>query len=366
MIRRASVIAAVIALSLAGWNQSVAEQRGSTTGRPAGHVTAISATPVVTGLAFPAAFTVGNDRRIYYGERFTGRIRIFNPATGSDTLWTTIPNISNQGERGLLGLQLLPGSLNLVGFVYATRLVNGVPTNQIIEVSSILRVIFSSNTPSQLNHNGGRILFGPDGNLYAVIGDAQSPGNSQDLAKHAGKILRMTPSGGVPGDNPFPGNLVWSYGHRNSYGFTFDPLSGRLWQTENGPECNDEINLVAKGANYGWGPHETCSSPPPPPANTNQDGPNPVMPLAWFTPTTAPTGAAFCVGCGIPSSEGAMFFGTYNTNQITRVVLDANRTGIASMQVVYTHPRPILSIERGPDKVVYFSDTQGIYKLVGS
>lgn len=365
MIRRSTLLAPILALSLAAWGSASASARPSSV-RPPGHVTAISATPVVTGLAFPAAFTVGNDRRIYYGERFTGRIRIFNPATGSDTLWTTIPNISSQGERGLLGLQLLPGSLNLVGFVYATRLVNGVPTNQIIEVSSILRVIFSSNTPSQLNHNGGRILFGPDGNLYAVIGDAQNPGNSQDLAKHAGKILRMRPSGGVPGDNPFPGNLAWSYGHRNSYGFTFDPLTGRLWQTENGPECNDEINVVAKGANYAWGPHATCATPPPPPANTNQDGPNPVFPLAWFTPTTAPTGAAFCVGCGIPSAEGAMFFGTFNTNQITKVVVDANRTGIASMQVVYRHPRPILSIERGPDKVVYFSDTQGIYKLVGS
>jgi glucose/arabinose dehydrogenase len=135
--------------------------------------------------------------------------------------------------------------------------------------------------------------------------------------------------------------------------------------TENGPECNHEINLIAKGGNFAWGTHETCSSPPPPPANTNQDGPNRIMPLAWFTPTTAPTGAAFCVGCGIPSSEGALF-AAYNTRQITKVVLDANRTGIASMQVVYTHLRPILSLERGPDNAVYFSDTQGIYKLVGT
>jgi glucose/arabinose dehydrogenase len=177
-------------------------------------------------------------------------------------------------------------------------------------------------------------------------------------------MLRMTSSGGVPNDNPFPGNPAWSYGHRNSFGFTFDPLTGRLWETENGPECNDEINLIARGANFGWGPHETCLTPPPPPANTNQDGPNPVMPLAWFTPTIAPTGAAFCVGCGLPSSEGTLFFGAYNTHQITQVVLDANRTGIASMAVVYTHPSAILSMERGPDNAIYFSDPSGIYKLV--
>jgi glucose/arabinose dehydrogenase len=360
MIRRSAVFAPVFVLILALLGPPAASARQDP------RVTAIGATPVITGLDFPAAFTVGNDGRFYYGERLTGELRIYNPANGSDVHWADIPNLSSQGERGLLGVQLLPGTLHLVGLVYATRLVNGVPTNQILELTSLLRVIFSSNTPSQFNHNGGRILFGPEGHLYAVIGDAQSPGNSQDLAKHAGKILRMTSNGGVPGDNPFPGNLVWSYGHRNSYGFTFDPLTGRLWQTENGPECNDEINLVAKGANYGWGPRATCATPPPPPANTNQDGPNPVMPLAWFTPPTAPTGAAFCVGCGIPSSEGNLFFATYNTRQITRVVLDANRTGIASMGVVYTHPRPILSMERGPDKAIYFSDTSGIYKLVES
>jgi len=324
----------------------------------------IIAQPVVTGLPFPAAFTFTPTGRIIYGQRFSGQIHLFDPADGSDRLIGTIPNILSDGERGLLGLAFLPGSAQLVVFAYATRLVNGTPTNQIIRVTASLSVIFSSNVPSASIHNGGRILFGPDGDLYAVIGEAANPANSQDLSRHAGKILRMTSSGGVPSDNPFPGNLVWSYGHRNSYGFTFDPLTARLWQTENGPECNDEINLIAKGANFGWGPHETCATPPQPPANTNQDGPNPVMPLAWFTPTIAPTGAAFCVGCGLPSSEGTLFFGAYNTNQITRVVLDPSRTGIASMEVVYTHPRPILSVERGPDGAIYFSDPSGIYKLV--
>jgi glucose/arabinose dehydrogenase len=360
VLRRGALLAAVLAISLAGGSLSIAESR------QAPGIQSVSAVPVVTGLDFPAAFTFGLDGRVFYGERLTGEIRIYNPANGSDISLVTIPNLQNQGERGLLGLALLPRSTHLVLFAYATRLVNGTPTNQIIRIATNLTVIFSSNTPSQLNHNGGRVMFGPDDQLYAVIGDAQNPANSQDLAQNAGKVLRMTSSGGVPADNPFPGNFAWSYGHRNSYGFTFDPLTGRMWQTENGPECNDEINLVAKGQNYAWGPHETCATPPPPPANTNQDGPNPVLPLAWFTPTTAPTGAAFCVGCGIPSAEGAMFFGTYNTRQITQVVLDASRTNIASMQVVYTHPRPILSIERGPDRTVYFSDTQGIYKLVGT
>jgi glucose/arabinose dehydrogenase len=355
MIKGATVVLAILASSVAGW---------ATPASSGNAIQAITATPIVTGLNFPAAFTFNGAGQIYYGERLTGQIHVFDPRTGQDKLLATIPNVAMDGEQGLLGLAFLPGATHFVLFVYATRKINGVPTNQVLRLTTNITPIFSSNTQAMPNHNGGRILFGPDGDLYVVIGDAQNSNNSQDLSRNAGKMLRMTSSGGVPNDNPFPGNPAWSYGHRNSFGFTFDPLTGRLWETENGPECNDEINLIARGANFGWGPHETCLTPPPPPANTNQDGPNPVMPLAWFTPTIAPTGAAFCVGCGLPSSEGTLFFGAYNTHQITQVVLDANRTGIASMAVVYTHPSAILSMERGPDNAIYFSDPSGIYKLV--
>ena len=99
----------------------------------------------------------------------------------------------------------------------------------------------------------------------------------------------MTSKGAVPPDNPFPGKLIFAYGLRNSFGFTFDPLTGKLWETENGPECNDEVNLEQAGENHAWGSSETCSTPPAPPANTNQDGPAPrILPLAYFTPTVLP------------------------------------------------------------------------------
>ncbi|MGH2556684.1 MAG: PQQ-dependent sugar dehydrogenase [Actinomycetota bacterium] len=362
MIRRAIVFAAVLALLVTGLDRSLAGQGGRSSADSGGRVDAIGAEPIVTGLENPAAFTLAADGRIFYGERLTGEVRVFDPDDGSNRLVGFIPNLVTSGERGLLGIALLP-SINPLPLVFATRFVNGVPTNQILRVTANPSVIFSSNTPSQSIHNGGRILFGPDARLYAIIGDAANPGNAQDLSRHAGKVLRMTLSGGIPPDNPF-GTHVWAYGIRNSFGFTFDPVNGRLWEEDNGPECNDEINLIGKGANMAWGPNETCSSPPPPPQNTNQDGPNPVLPLAWFTPPTAPTGMAFCVGCGLPDSEGTLFFGNFNTRQIVRVVLNASRDGIVSITPVYTHPRSILSVERGPDKAIYLSDSQGIYKLV--
>jgi glucose/arabinose dehydrogenase len=315
---------------------------------------AIGADPVATGLDWPAAFTFAPDGRIFYGERFTGDIRIFDPSTSQDTLFVHIPHVvgNSSNEQGLLGIALHPEyPTRPFIYAYATRDV-GTLRNQIIRIrdnggtGSQHRIIFSSDTVAGSYHDGGRILFGPDGMLYAVVGEGHDSSNSQDLSNNAGKVVRMTPTGGVPPGNPFPGKIIWTYGLRNSYGFNFDPQTDRLWETENGPTCNDEINLIVKGANYGWGPNETCSTPPPPPQNTNQDGPDPVLPEAFFTPTIAPVGAAF------------------NPNQIRKVTFTADRKDIASITTVYTHTKAPLSLERGPDGALYFSDAGAIYKLI--
>ena len=126
--------------------------------------------------------------------------------------------------------------------------------------------------PTDLNHTGGRIRFGPDGDLYVTTGDAHIASAPQDLQNLAGKILRLNAPGDAtdgtaPPDNPFAsmgGNarFVWSYGHRNGLGIAWDD-TGRMWESENGPSmgtytpaeadcCRDEINRIVKGGNYGW------------------------------------------------------------------------------------------------------------------
>ena len=332
------------------------------------HAASIAATPVATNLASPAAFTFAPDGRIFYGERFSGQVRVLNPTTGTSSLFFSVTRLATTGEQGLLGIAVHPNYPTApYVYVYATRTISGVAENQILRltdsagVGSAMKVLYRA--PATTNHNGGRILFGPSRMLFAVVGDANDPANSQNLTSTRGKVLRMNASGGVPDTNPF-GNLVWAYGIRNSYGFAFDPETNRLWASENGPSCNDELNRIVKGANHGWGPSQTCVSPPAPPVNTNQDGPSPVLPKRFYTPTTAPTGVAFCSGCGLGAGkEGHLFYGTYKTGQIREVTLNTSRFGVAAEALAYSHSSGVLSVESAPDGRVYFSDGSGIYRL---
>jgi len=339
--------------------------------RAPGHPAAIGVTPVATGLAWPAGFTFAPDGRIFYNERFTGEVRIFNPSNGMNTLFATIPNLSTQGEQGLLGIALDPNYATTRPFVYvyATRNTQNGLHNQVIRlrdnggVGTSPKVILTVSTTAGVYHDGGRILFGPDGFLYAVVGEAHDSSNAQNHNNYAGKIVRMDGAGHAPPGNPYGSSLIWSYGHRNSFGFSFDPQTANLWETEAGPECNDEINRIIKGGNFAWGPHETCSGQAP--QNTNQDGPNPILPLAWFTPTVTPVGTEFCQGCGLGTdSEGTMFFGNNNNGQVRRVVLTPDRMGIVSITTVYTHSEGVVSMEVGIDHALYISDSNAIYKLV--
>jgi len=173
----------------------------------------------------------------------------------------------------------------------------------------------------------------------------------------------LTPEGEAAPGNPF-GSRVWAYGIRNSFGLAFDPVTGNLWETENGPQCNDELNRIVRGRNYGWGPNAACGTATAP-SDTNRDGPDPQMPLRWFTPTIAPTGVAFCEDCELgPRSVDALFFGSFNTGQLWRAVLSSDRTRVRRCDVVATLGDLVLSLEVGPDGAIYYSTYLGIRRLV--
>lgn len=333
----------------------------------------IVARAVATDLVQPAAFTFAPDGRIFYGERVEGWVKILDTATGESTEFFRVPDLNGEvtNSRGLLGLALHPDyPTEPYLYLYATREVDGELRTQILRVTDDAgrgrnpTVIFDPGIPVADRHNGGRILFGPDGMLYAVVGEHDVFADSQDLSSPNGKVHRMTPEGRPADGNPFKGSTVYAFGIRNSFGFDFDPETGNLWETDNGPECNDELNLIGAGSNYGWGPSASCDAAVEPPGETNQDGPEPVLPAFFFGPTLGLSGLAVCDGCGLGQrNEGAIFFGDFNLNQIHRAILDSDRLEVLEEQVVYTHDTHVLSIESGPDGALYYSDPRGIYRL---
>ena len=164
-----------------------------------------------------------------------------------------IADADGRGEGGLLGLALGPdGGL----YVYFST-----PTDNRIERYDLEgspgsfalgdHEVIIDGLPVAGNHNGGRIAFGPDGMLYVGVGDAAQRDRAQDLDDLGGKILRLTPEGGIPDDNPFPGSPVWSYGHRNVQGLAW-AADGTMFATEFGQNTWDELNIIEPGGNYGW------------------------------------------------------------------------------------------------------------------
>ena len=313
---------------------------------------------------WPAAFAfTPNGEHIFYAERLSGEIRKLTLDGRKDRRWGRIPDVADGGEQGVLGLALDPewdqGPRQQWVYVYYTE--QNPHRNRIVRLRrrkgrGVKRDRLVSLAANDF-HDGGVLHFGPDGKLYAVTGDAQVPSRAQRTRNPAGKVLRLEQKGGRPGDNPIGGSKAFSYGHRNSFGFAFDPLTGSLWQTENGPECDDEVNLILPGRNYGWGGASVCP-------DISESGPNPEQPKLKFNPVVALTGAAFCVNCGLGTEvEGDLLVGSYIGGKIRNLTLNPVRDGIADEGNLYDHGSFVLAVEAAPDGRVYFSDRNGIYRL---
>jgi glucose/arabinose dehydrogenase len=309
------------------------------------------------------AFTPSG-QEIFYVERYSGEIRRAAVEGSADRRWARISGVATQGEQGVLGIALDPdwdsGPDQQWVYVYYTE--RQPLRNRIVRLRKTGKKIVRqrlASIPATTFHDGGVIHFGPDRKLYAVTGDAGQPARSQQASNLAGKVLRLEENGNRPGDNPIPGSKAFSFGHRNSFGFTFDPATGSLWQTENGPDCDDKVNLVLPGHNYGWGPASDCP-------NTTESGPDPQQPKLTFNPSIAPTGAAFCDQCGLgPNVEGDLLIGSYLPDRIYHVSLNEARTDIVGHDVLFTNNTLVLGMEAAPDGRVYFSDPRGVYRLTG-
>ena len=261
---------------------------------------------LATGLEVPWGLTFLPNGDALVGERPNGRLYEIPAEGGEPQQVGTVPDVDDDGEGGLLGLALDP-SYDETSFVYAylttdtdNRIVRfrlGDDSGGVDGLEVLLDGIAKAG-----NHDGGALAFGPDGMLYAGVGDAAVPDRAQDPDSLNGKILRMDPDGNAPEDNPDPASFVWSMGHRNVQGIAWD--GDRMYATEFGQDTFDEVNLIEPGDNYGWPVVEGMGDDP---AYTN--------PLVtWSTDEASPSGAAIV--------DGALYVGALRGQRLWRVPLD--------------------------------------------
>jgi glucose/arabinose dehydrogenase len=205
-----------------------------------------------------------------------------------------------------------------------------------------------------------RIAFGVDGSLFMSLsgGDAQNPG------VHGGKVLRMNDDGSVPDDNPFAGRAgykpeIYSLGHRSSLGLAVHPVTGELWQNENGPNGGDEINIIRAGANYGW-PLVSYGRTYQGPWQGARPGHEVFEPpVVFWMPSIAVSGMAFYTGDRLPRWKGDVFVGGLRTGEIPgtghmeRILFNQDMEELRRETLLVELRQRIRDVRQGPDELIY-------------
>lgn len=264
---------------------------------------------LATDLEAPWGATFLPDGDALVTERDSGRLLRVSD-TGDTEEVQRIPE-GGSGEGGLLGVAVSPDyeTDELVYVYYTTGEDNRVGRFKLGEEPEPILTGIPVNT----YHDGGGLAFGPDGMLYVTTGDAGIPDTAQDKDSLSGKILRLTPDGDIPEDNPFPDNPAYSYGHRNVQGLAWDE-SGQLYASEFGQDRYDEVNRIEAGGNYGW-----------PEVEGEGGEPEYIDPVQTFaTSEASPSGAAIPEDSAIPQWDGDFFMAALRGARLWRLDLDAD------------------------------------------
>ncbi|WP_205325741.1 sorbosone dehydrogenase family protein [Glycomyces sp. YM15] len=295
---------------------------------------------VATGLTIPWGLGFLPDGSGIVAERNSGDV--LRIGTDADPVvlgnLEVVAGAGQFDERGLLGLAISP-TFATDGWVYAY--LSTAEDNRVVRfhLDTFEPEPVLTGIPSALNHNGGRLAFGPDDKLYITTGDANDTANSQDLESLGGKILRVNADGSVPEDNPIAGSPVYSYGHRNVQGLSWGP-DGEMYATEFGQNTWDELNHIRPGANYGW----------PEVEGTGGD-PEYVDPLVtWTTAEASPSGGEV-VG-------DTMYVGALRGQRLWTVPVAGGEAG-DPVAVLESALGRIRTVELGPDGWLWVTTSNG-------
>ena len=321
--------------------------------------TEVDTSTIITGLDIPWEIQWGPDDYIWTTERF-GRISRIHPKTGEQDIILDISSqVYQNGESGLLGMVLHPDFEN-EPYLYTAYTYNS--SGQIFEKivrftyqdgELINEFILLDNIQGNSTHDGCRMIILPDNTLLLTTGDAQNQPAAQDINSLSGKTIRLNLDGTIPTDNPFPGNPVYSFGHRNAQGLFYGP-NGIIYSSEHGPSTDDEFNTIEAGQNYGWpNVHGFCDLPD---EKEFCDANDVVEPLVAWTPTVATSDIVYYDHDAIPEWKDHILMTSLKNKRIYDLELDENGTAVVSQQQFFTNwwgrLRDILV---GPDGEIYLA-----------
>lgn len=312
---------------------------------------------VASGLKVPWSIVFTSPNRMLVAER-GGTVRVIENGTLQAKALHSFTEVSVGGEEGLMSLALHPqyasNKLIYASLAYENSQGMFVKVVQVRDEGD--RLVFVKNIldkiPGAQFHAGSRIAFGPDQKLYVTTGDATDKNLAQRMSSLAGKLLRLNDDGTIPSDNPLPQSAIWSYGHRNSQGLAWHPVTSELYSTEHGPSVfdgpagGDELNRISKGGNYGW-----------PLVSHDKTKEGTVAPLVTYTPAEAPGSGMFYSGSVFPQFKNNFFFGALKGEGIMRIVLDENDPDkiFSSQKLEDVQLGRIREVVQGPDGFIYFS-----------
>ncbi|MFM6325060.1 MAG: PQQ-dependent sugar dehydrogenase [Microcystis panniformis] len=335
---------------------------------------------VIEGLEHPWSMVWLPNGEILITER-PGRLRVVREGKLDPKAIAGVPEVFAVGQGGLLDVAIHPqfAQNRWIYLTYAhgdreanrTRVARAVYDGTSLRDVQVIFEVSQAKTGSQ--HFGSRLLWLPDGTLLVAIGDGGNPPlqlagdlirkQSQNLQSHLGKIIRINDDGSLPKDNPFAGSKIWSYGHRNIQGISFDPMTRRVWATEHGAKGGDELNLIEKGKNYGW-PLVSASQEygTNNPVSREESRPGLIDPKTIWTPAIAPSGLVFYTGNRFPNWQGNLFAGGLVSRDVRR--LEVDKSGEIINQEAIPIGQRVRDVRQSPDGFLYLLTDEGNGQLI--
>ena len=368
------------ALLVAGVIATPAAALAQAAGKPVPKL-ALNVETELTGLDHPWSLAFLPDNQGALITERSGTLCLWQPGKPLSEPLTGVPAVWVEAQAGLWDVRLAPdfATSRRVYLSYAAKDDKGEPHAELgygtlsqdgLHLENFKTIFVETPALESGINLGGRLVFDAKGNILMSLGDNNQRSQAQDLNSLRGKIIRLTPEGGIPADNPFVKNAsarheIWTYGNRNTQALAFNPQGGELWETEHGPRGGDEVNILKAGSNYGW-PFATfginySGVPIPEAKGSHIDGME--DPIYYWRVSPAVSGMAFYNSDKFPQWKDMLFVGALK--ETTLIQLRVNDKRVLNEKRGFTDlGQRIREVQVGADGYIYVLTDESNGKLL--